>query len=667
MKRPAGKPHAHWLAMVWAAGILCTIVTGAVGEPGKSEKFPDYVGSETCVSCHRAAGDAWRTSHHAQAWNEPTGRWVRGDFDNRTFEHKGVLSRFTRDGGNYFVTTDGADGKSRRFKVAGTVGVEPLQQYLVETEPGRLQALDLVWDTQQKRWYHLYPDQDLPHTNGLHWTGPYKNWNARCAECHATGYEKRYSQLKRRYATRQAEKSVGCEACHGPGSAHVTRARDSKSYDPAAWSGVNAAGLTIGFGRKSPETEIQQCAGCHSRREAFDTSSPVPGTPFHDSYRLALLRDGLYHAGGQIRDEVYVYGSFLQSKMYVRGVRCTNCHDPHSGALKAKGNAVCTQCHNPVGNAAFPTLRRSEYDSPAHHFHKPGSDAAQCKSCHMIERVYMGIDGRRDHSFRVPRPDLSEASGTPNACTDCHKDKSPSWAAAKVTTLFPDTLNRPPNHTVLFSDAREGRSDPDIARSLLETALSSGQSGIVRATALDLLGRYATQGTADGATGLLRDPDPVLRAAAIPLQRTAPPAVRVKRLGPLLRDQRRSVRIAAVRALLDILAEEGSPMLARFGRQAIEEYQHSLTSKADFPAIQMAMAGTAMVFKKFRAAEQAFSEAVRLDPQRVDAWMMIARLRAAQGDTAGATKALRDAVAANPDDARLSNFLKDFRRSDGAN
>ncbi len=652
--------------MVLTKVFLCLTATAAAGQAGKLEKFPEYDGSEICVQCHRAASEAWKTSHHALAWNEPTGHRVLGDFDDSIFEHKGVVSRFTSDGGKYFVTTDGADGRSRRFEIVGTVGVEPLQQYLAETEPGRLQALDIAWDVQQKRWYHLYPDQDLPHTNGLHWTGSYKNWNARCAECHATGYDKRYSSSAKKYTSKQAEKGVGCEACHGPGSAHLIWARDRKGFDRTTWSGVDAAGLTIAFGRKSPQTEIQQCASCHSRREAFDASSPVPGTPFHDSYRLALLRDGLYHSGGQIRDEVYVYGSFLQSKMYARGVRCTNCHDPHSGALKARGNAVCTQCHNLAGNAAFPTLKKAEYDTPAHHFHKPGSDAARCKSCHMIERVYMGIDGRRDHSFRVPRPDLSVTAKTPNACTDCHTDKPPAWAAAKVTRLLPDDSNRPPNYAVLFAAARAGKGDPDIAKSLLETVLSNGQSGIVRATALDLLGRYATPEIAEQATGLLRHNDPVVRAAAIALQRAAPPPIRVRRLGPLLKDEHRSVRIAAVRALLDILAQGGSPMLARFARQAIGEYQRSLTAKADFPEIQMAIAGTAMVFRKFHAAEQAFSEAVRLDPQRVNAWAMIARLRAAQGDAEGAARALRDGLAANPDDANLTRILRTLRRPNRA-
>ena len=649
------------------AGILCAISAAALGQVGEPGKAPGYVGSETCIGCHRAAGEAWTSSHHARAWNEPTEHSVLGDFDAKSFEHAGGVSRFTSSGGKFFVTTDGADGLPRRFEVIGTVGVTPLQQYLVETDTGRLQVLDLAWDTERRRWYHLYPDQDLPHTNGLHWTGPYKNWNARCAECHATGYAKRYAPLTRRYSSTQAETGVGCEACHGPGAAHEAWARDRKSFDQTTWRGVNALGFTISFDRKNAETEIQQCAGCHSRREPIGDASPLPGTPFHDSYRLARLRDALYHPDGQILDEVYVYGSFLQSKMYTRGVRCTDCHNPHSGALKAKGNGICTQCHNPLGNPDFPTLKQTDYESPEHHFHEPGPDGALCKSCHMIERTYMGIDGRRDHSFRVPRPDLSVKLGTPNACTDCHKDKSAGWAAAQVAARFPDSSNRGAHYATPFAAARQGSGDAAVAGSLLEIALSTKYAGIVRATALDLLQRFAIPAVADRTAPLLRDPDALVREAALPLQRSAPLPIRIQRILPLLTDLRRSVRIEAARSILDLPPARYPPRVEPAVRSAMGEYQRSLLAKADFPEAQLAIAGVALTRRNFSAAEKAFVEAVRLDPQRVDAWVMIARLREAQGKTLEAEGAVRDGLKANPGNKSLSDMLDYLRGAGGSN
>jgi len=616
---------------------------GAAQTPGT---VPGHVGSQTCSGCHESEARAWTGSHHAWAWTQPGETTVLGDFDDAVFEHKGVTTRFFRRDDAFFVETEGADGAMRAFEVTGVAGVAPLQQYLVFTEPGRLQALDIAWDVEGKRWYHLYPDQDLPPGDGLHWTGPYKNWNARCAECHATGFVKNYDAGSRTYDSRQAEIGVGCEACHGPGEAHVAWAKAPEGYDPAGWPGLTATGFTIDFAAESPETEIEQCAGCHSRRGPFGDGNPLPGTAFHDAYRLALLREGLYHADGTIQDEVYVYGSFLQAKMYARGVRCSDCHDPHTAGLKAEGNAVCAQCHSPAGNPRFPTLRLADYGDPSHHFHPEGSPGAQCVSCHMIERVYMGIDGRRDHSFRVPRPDLFLATGAPNACTDCHTDRNAAWAATEIAQRFPDSDRRGPHFSQTFAAARY---DPAAsAENLLGIAEHDGLPGVIRASALDLLRAVADPAIAARVAPLIGDDDPLVRAAAIAVQRGAPPTDRVQRIVPAFEDPARSVRIAAAREFLDAPVARLPTRIAEAARNATGEWRASLSAKADFPETHMAIGGAALVLRNPRAAENAFRETVRLDPQRVEAWAMIVRILAATGDLDGARVALDDALAANP-------------------
>jgi Cytochrome c554 and c-prime len=231
---------------------------------------------------------------------------VLGDFNDVSVTFKGVSARFTQSDGDFFVETQGEDGEVRNFKVAGVVGVEPLQQYLLETEPGKLQTLDIAWDVPGERWYFVFPDQVRPPGDGLHWTGSYKSWNARCADCHVTGFEKNYDLLTGSYASTQAEIGVGCEACHGPGKAHQEWAEDPEGYDPALWPGLSPIGLTIDYSAGDPETEIQQCAACHSRREAFGDGNPPAGTAFNDAYRLALLQPELYEVDGTIVDEVYV-------------------------------------------------------------------------------------------------------------------------------------------------------------------------------------------------------------------------------------------------------------------------------------------------------------------------------------------------------------------------
>jgi Tetratricopeptide repeat/Cytochrome c554 and c-prime/Doubled CXXCH motif (Paired_CXXCH_1) len=632
--------------------LLCAaLFAGGARAAEMTARLPAYLGSETCIDCHEAQAALWEGSHHERAWMLPGPESMLGDFDGASFEHDGVTTRFDREDDGYYVETRARDGEAERYRIEGTGGVEPLQQYLVETEPGRLQALDVAWDAVRGRWYHLYPDQHLPPGDGLHWTGPYKNWNARCAECHATGYEKRYDATARRYDSREAEIGVGCEACHGPGEAHLAWAEDPQGHDAGGWRGVGASGFTIDFGGEQPEVEIQQCAGCHSRREAFLDGNPLPGTPYHDAYRLSLLSQGLYHPDGAILDEVYVYGSFLQSKMYARGVRCSDCHEPHSMELRAEGNAICTQCHSPAGNPDFPSLTRADYDDPSHHFHPNDSAGASCRSCHMVERTYMGIDGRRDHSFRVPRPDLSGETGAPNACTDCHTDRDAAWAAAELDRRFPDSAYRGPHFSQVLAAAR--LSPGPQADELVALAERDDLPGIVRATALDLLQGAADPVLAARAAAQLHDPDPLVRAAGAAVQRGAPPAERAERLAPLLRDPMRAVRIAAARGFLNLPPGAVPPEVAAALGPALDEWRASLLRKADFPETHLILGGAALSMRDVAAAEAAFGEAVRLDPQRADAWSLIVRILAATGDAAGAREALDAALASNPEDPAL--------------
>ncbi len=136
------------------------------------------------------------------------------------------------------------------------------------------------------------------------------------------------------------------------------------------------------------------------RGAARSPRATKPASRFSTTIARRCSTSPLYHADGQQRDEVYNWGSFLQSKMYASGVTCSDCHDPHSGKLRAEGNALCAACHLP-----------SKYDAAAHHHHKPGSAGAACVACHMPTTTYMVVDPRHDHSLRVPRPDLSVKFG----------------------------------------------------------------------------------------------------------------------------------------------------------------------------------------------------------------------------------------------------------------
>lgn len=650
--------------------MLLGVLTMLVGGIGGSAELPRFAGTPICGTCHAAQAKSWANSHHRWALSEPTAETVLADFADATFQHKGLTSRFLQKDGRYFVETDGADGKLATFEIKYVVGVAPLQQYLVELDRGRLQALDLAWDTVRGRWFHLYPDEDVSAGNGLHWTGSYKNWQSRCAVCHQTDFRKNYDPSTHAYRSAWSELTVGCEACHGPGSAHVAWAQKRSDFDPADFVDVDKTGLLRPEAKGRQAIESDMCGACHSRREAMGADSTLPTAAFGDHYNLMTLGDGLYFTDGQQRDEVYVLGSFLQSKMHAKGVTCTNCHDPHSGGLVAEGNAVCTQCHNEVGRTEFPSLKPASYDSPEHHHHAAGSKGAECVSCHMPERNYMVVDNRRDHFFRVPDPVLSEKTGSPDACLSCHSAKSAAWAAGEVRRWAPDRPSPDSKLAETLAVTRQQRLTQSTLHDLIAIARDRSRSAIERASAVREIGDQADPATAVALVGLLSDDSDLVRAAAVRLWRSSEAADRVGRLEPLLGDPVAAVRVAAALELSNISPDELPADRREALAAALTEMKASMGAKADFPEGQIAIGGLAMATRNWEAAQAAFAEATLMDPQLVQAWLARANIAAALGYVAEATTILTEARAKNPGDhaigAQLSQFLMNQGRPDQA-
>ncbi len=465
------------------------------GGPLHADEPAAFVGGQACAGCHTAETQRWKGSHHALAMQAATPTTVLGNFADAKLDHFGVVTTFHRDGDKFMVRTDGPDGVLHDYQIAYTFGVYPLQQYLVAFPGGRYQALGIAWDSRPKeqggqRWFHLYPDQKLSAGDPLHWTGRDQTWNYMCADCHSTNLRRNFDLATNTYATTWTDIDVSCEACHGPGSRHIAWAKTHGSagaYDApdhmglTAWlkptdSGQWEMNPDTGIARRTAplvSAELDGCAACHSRRKVIAANQP-PGTPFLDANLPAYLEPGLYHADGQIDGEVYEYGSFLQSRMHAAGVTCSNCHDPHSLKLRAEGNALCAQCHMPA-----------KFDVPSHYHHDPGSAGAQCVNCHMPTKTYMVVDARRDHSIRVPRPDLSVAIGTPNACTTCHTGRSAEWAAQAVSEWFPHGRQTLPQYGTALHAGRAGTANAE--QQLDRLILDKNQPAIARGSALLLL------------------------------------------------------------------------------------------------------------------------------------------------------------------------------------
>ena len=607
-----------------------------------------YVDEAACAACHEAEHRAWTGSHHDLAMQPATPETVLGDFGDATFSRFGVTSRFFTREGRFFVNTEGADGALADFELTHTFGAEPLQQYLAPFPGGRLQSLPIAWDTRRGEWFHLYPDARIAPGDPLHWTGRYQTWNAMCAACHSTNVRKNYDVASDTYGTVWDAIDVGCQACHGPGARHVERAR-SEGFDPAA--GGAASGLAVDPGQPAAETEMEACAGCHSHRQRIGPSDRH-ARPFLDDFLPSTLRDGLYYPDGQIRDEVYVWGSFAQSSMHRAGVRCSNCHDPHSLDLRFEGNALCLQCHRETPDARFPTLRPGRYDTPAHHFHEPESTGAQCVSCHMPARTYMVVDARRDHSLRVPRPDLSAALGTPNACTLCHTDATDAWAAARAAEWW--GAPRTPHFAAVLAAARRG--DPAAETGLRALARDRSQPPSGRATALEHLRQYGPRAL-PAAAAAAADRDPLVRVAAAGVLERVDPRRRIAALVPLLDDPIRAVRIEAARALTSVPRSALDPRhTARFDA-ALAELVDAQAASADLPGAHLNLGVLHARQGDPAEAERAYRLALRLDPGFAAAALNLASLLNRQGRNDEAEAALRESIQRAPEAGELHYSL----------
>lgn len=293
--------------------------------------IPDnhFLGDQKCKECHASEFKSWQGSHHDKAMQVVSDSTILGNFNNVKFKSQEVTSHFFKKGEDFYVNTEGPEGTYEDYKIEYVFGIKPLQQYIVQFPNGHYQCLRTAWDTEKNKWFDLYPDFKVVHSEWLHWSRGGLNWNTMCSDCHSTNVRKNYDFETHSYDTQYALINVSCEACHGPGKDHVEQANKlGDNYKPMG-------DLKMVSSSDSKQL-VDECARCHMRREQITSHFNFEGTML-DHYFPQLIAENLYHPDGQILDEDYVYGSFLQSKMYHNGVSCVNCHNAHSLELKFEG------------------------------------------------------------------------------------------------------------------------------------------------------------------------------------------------------------------------------------------------------------------------------------------------------------------------------------------
>jgi predicted CXXCH cytochrome family protein len=641
-----------------------------------------FVERKLCIDCHEEQYKLWVSSHHDLAMDVANEKTVLGDFNNSTFTQHGVKSTFYKKDGKFYIRTDGRDGKLHDYEITYVFGVDPLQQYMIEFPDGRIQLPDIGWDNHPEekggqRWVHLHPDDKITPKHIFHWTKRFLNWNYMCAECHTTNLQKNYDLETNTFNTTWTMIDVGCQACHGPGSNHILWARSIEESDNKKYK-FEDMGIEVNMKTDDSHKQIETCARCHARRNGLRKDYQY-GKPLMDYYVPQVIIDPFYYPDGQILDEVYVYGSFVQSKKYYQGVRCTDCHNPHTARLHTYGNELCTSCHNSPPPEQYAYLTNKDYNAPTHHFHKEDSKGAQCVECHMPETEYMVVDPRRDHKFQIPRPDLSVKLDIPNPCNGCHSDKTPQWAADKINEVHlstKDKRKKEVHDAAIFAEGQQGK--PEAMAGLFRIITDREKPAIIRASALNILSRFSGKDAIEITALSLMDEDPLVRYEAVKgisslIPKALGPEDQEKKyslLVPLLKDKILAVRSETARALTEVPAKLFDQADLKDFKKALDEYKQRQDSIADRPEAHLNLGIMYENMGDNELAEESYKTSIRLVNDFYPARFDLANLYNKRGQNIKAEQQFREIIELDPENGEayysLGLLLSELNRLDEA-
>jgi predicted CXXCH cytochrome family protein len=631
----------------------------------------DFVGSKACVGCHEKAYQDWQGSHHDMSMKHADDASVLGDFNNatlafkdkRTIKPNTFFKKGTDSTPEFWVNIQGDDGQFHDYQIKYTFGYKPLQQYMVEFDDGRVQLIPFAWDSRAKeqggqRWFNLYPDMTEKHQN-FFWTNTGQNWNYMCADCHSTNVDKNFDLATNTYDTSFSEINVACESCHGAASEHLTWANQPTDLKVNS----NAKGFSRDLSKSVQNWQVKAnektlvpksidhsqqvlvCAQCHSRRTQISNKSHVEGNAFGERYLLDLISSTNYHPDGQVYNEDFVYGSFLQSKMYKNGVVCSDCHNPHTAELKLPIETLCLQCH-----------QSDNYASTQHHKHPENSTGAQCVNCHMPETTYMEVDARRDHGFHIPTPNLAKQLGTPDTCLSCHKDKDSQWSSNKVKTWYPNsTIKTEKDFVAVFSALNSGLNEQQlqgVSSELSRISQTISYAGIIRASALTKMASVSNTNTIIAIAIAVKDPDENIRLGAIEGAQNMASAEKWRILSPLLNDKVLAVRINTAFALTSLWSNLSVPQREQL-TPALNEYIASQHFNNDRSFSHSNRGIIAAYQGDYAQAVKAFKQGIAIEENFAQTYLNLSQVYYQQGNNQKSIQVLQQGKIANPDDASL--------------
>jgi len=605
--------------------------------------------SATCTNCHQAQVAAWSDSDHAWAMRLPETVNVKAPFQGEALTFDGlegvfdqsdrasaddaVMQRAVLGSGNgvgpiqflmHLRDTKAGEIDFQRFTVRYTFGHQPLQQYLIALGKDRLQVAPFAYDTRPaaqggQRWIHLESFTGSDRFARFDWRQPLQNWNGMCADCHSRGFKRDYDPATQLFNSSFAAINVDCLACHNPNEGHGT-GDGSPKPEAGHWVRPSESRVAHWEGTPRDPAAMDTCFACHSLRTPLTDGFHLK-TPFLDQFKPESVIPPFYQADGQIEGEVYVYGSFLQSKMYEAGVQCQDCHDPHTAAVKFQGNAMCLTCHEPKA-----------YQARQHHGHAPLSEASQCITCHMPGKTYMGVDFRRDHRFGVPSAPISQALETRDVCQSCHEDR---WVAFLALTEAnspleeaPQSMPRGRQNSVMVHAA-----DSDPSERVLAMLADDRVPAIMKAAQLETLPEPVLQSSERWLSAALTHPEPLVRLSAIEVANAVNAQVDVETVNGLLRDPVLAVRLAA------LLIGQQRDLAASMAGAANSAALKAMQASADISLRQNAWRGEGRLQRaqsQMREGNWAgvvaeLQAAVTQDPYFVGGYLNLADVRRQQG------------------------------------
>lgn len=635
----------------------------------------EYAGSGSCIECHERFYELWSPSFHGKAMQPVDAAFVRenGLPASGPIAAEGLYYEMvTRDSAMLMIEKDG-DKILNTFQIEWSLGGHNVFCFLTPLDKGKFQTIPLAYDMNRQTWFN-YPESAIRHfmdeemlDEALPWRDAMYTFNTGCYSCHVSQLSTNFNLESETYQTTWREAGINCETCHGPAGDHIEIFRNLKEGEKPAEVGLI---VTTTF---TQEQHNASCAPCHAKMNPI-TPSYMPGDKYFDNYNITTLEDPDFYADGRDLGENYTMTGWMMNPCLPKSeIHCVTCHTS-SGRDRNKNNPnnSCLQCHAEIGT-----------DIEAHTLHQT-KDGLTCLSCHVPKREFVGHFLRSDHSFRPPMPEATIRFGSPNACNQCHTDKSPEWANAIVKKRengnYQETTLK---WAQLIDEARKGEWK-NIGM-IYSYITEEKENEVVTTSFIRLLVNYNNESKVNILIKALNSNSELVRsAAAAGLSGYTSDEVRSALLKACV-DEIRLVRINAVSSLLIFSPESFTNEEQTLIDKAENEYVTSMTARPDnwsnhynlgiyhqnkgnvndalysyetaarlYPQSLMPLINSSVLYSYIgnpSKAEENLKLAVKHDPKNEAANLNLGLLLAEQGKMDEAERALKTVMEVNPGQA----------------